>query len=150
MATLTFEDKQINALIKKFHTLLGRTGGGDNAKEAILHSYGVASSRDLSAAQLIQACNALDKILNPKLAELDQHRKRLMASIGAWLRAMSVSSNGEKIKAIACRASGRDSFNEIPLEQLRSLYAAFNKKQRDLRNVELLTTEYIDFLSINN
>jgi hypothetical protein len=150
MATLTFEDKQINALIKKFHILLGRTGRGEAAKEAILCSYGVTSSRDLSAAQLIEACNALDKSLNPKLAELDRHRKRLMASIGAWLRAMSISSNGAKIKAIACRASQRDNFNDIPLEQLRSLYAAFNKKQQDLRNVELLTTEYIDILSINN
>jgi len=150
MATLTFEDKQINALIKKFHTLLGRTGGGTDAKEAILHSYGVASSRDLSAAQLIEICNALDQLLNPHLAELDRHRKRLMASIGGWLRAMSIASNSAKIKSIACRASGRDNFNDIPLEQLRSLYAAFNKKQHDLRNVEQLTTEYIDILSINN
>jgi hypothetical protein len=150
MTTLTFEEKQINALIKKFHTLLGRTGGGYSAKEAILHSYGVASSRDLSAAQLIQACNALDQILNPKLAELDKHRKRLMASIGGWLRAMGVSFGGTKIKAIACRASQRDNFNDIPLEQLRSLYAAFNKKQKDLHSVELLTTEFIDILSMNN
>ena len=150
MATLTFEDKQINGLIKKFHTLLGRTGGGQEAKEAILHGFGVASSRDLSAEELIKACNALEALINPKLAELDRHRKRLMASIGAWLRAMSILSSSTKIKAIACRASGRDSFNDIPLEQLRSLYAAFNKKQKDLRNVELLTTEYIDFLSINN
>ena len=150
MATLTFEDKQINGLIKKFHVLLGKTGAGSEGKEAILPSYGVGSSRDLNAAQLIEACNALDKILNPRLAELDQHRKRLMASIGAWLRAMSVPSNGTKIKAIACRASQRDNFNDIPLEQLRSLYAAFNKKQKDLAMVEALTIESIDYLSTLN
>jgi 5-methylcytosine-specific restriction endonuclease McrBC GTP-binding regulatory subunit McrB len=146
----TLVETEQKRLIKKFHTLLGRINRGDIAKETILHSYGVDSSRDLSAAQLIEACNDLDKILNPKLAELDAHRKRLMASIGGWLRAMNVSSNGAKIKAIACRAAKRDNFNDIPMEQLRSLYAAFNKKQHDLRSVELLTAEYIDFLSINN
>jgi hypothetical protein len=150
MTKLTFEEKQINTLIKKFHTLLGRIGGGDNAKEAILHSYGVASSRDLSAEQLIQACNALDQTLNPKLAELDKHRKRLMASIGGWLCAMGISSDGAKIKAIACRAAKRDNFNDIPMEQLRSLYAAFNKKQTDLKNVGELTTDFIDYLSLLN
>ena len=147
---LTFEDKQTNALLKKFHTLLGRTGGGEIAKEAILHNFGVASSRDLSASQLIQACNALDKELNPQLSELDKHRKRLIAAIGGWLRAMNVEQDATKIKAIACRAAIRGNFNEIPLEQLRSLYAAFNKKQRDLRSVELVTDEYIDVLLINN
>jgi hypothetical protein len=150
MATLTFKDKQINALIKKFHTLLGRTGRGEDAKEAILYGYGVTSSRDLSAAQLIEACNALDKSLNPKLAELDKHRKRLMASIGGWLCAMNISSNSAKIKAIARRASQRDDFNDIPLEQLRSLCAAFNKKQQDLKMVENLTIEELNVLTIKN
>jgi hypothetical protein len=98
MSTLTFEEKQIKGLIKKFHTLLGRTGGGTEAKEAILSAYGVASSRDLSAAQLIEICNSLDRLLNPQLAELDKHRKRLMASIGAWLRAMNVQESPEKLR----------------------------------------------------
>ncbi|MDH8700848.1 hypothetical protein M2138_000182 [Dysgonomonadaceae bacterium PH5-43] len=150
MATLTFEEKQIKGLIKKFHTLLGLTGGGEKAKEAILSSYSVTSSRDLSAAQLIEACNALDKELNPKLAELDQHRKRLIASIGAWLRAMNVQENIGKIKSIACRAAKRDEFNEIPLEQLRSLYSAFNKKKKDLDMVEEITIEVLDYLSTSN
>lgn len=150
MATLTFEEKQIKGLIKKFHTLLGLTGSGEKAKEAILSGYGVTSSRDLSAAQLIEACNALDRELNPKLAELDRHRKRLIASIGAWLRAMNVQENIGKIKAIACRAAKRDEFNDIPLEQLRSLYSAFNKKKKDLETVEQLTKDELEYLSILN
>lgn len=146
----TLVDKEQKRLIKKFHTLLGKANIGNDGKEAILSAYSVESTRDLSIGELIEACNDLDKILNPNLAELDRNRKRLMASIGGWLQAMGVLSNGSKIKAIACRASQRNDFNEIPLEQLRSLYAAFNKKQKDLRSVEMLTAEYIDILSINN
>ena len=150
MATLTFEDKQTNALLKKFHTLLGKAGIGADGKEAILHSYGAISSRDLSATQLIEICNALDKQLNPELAKLDKHRKLLMASIGGWLRAMGRTDDSAKIKAIACRASERSNFNDIPLEQLRSLYSAFNKKQKDLANVEILTIESVEYLSLLN
>ena len=146
----TLIETEHKRLIKKFHTLLGKTGNGEAAKEAILSSYGVGSSLDLSAAQLIEICDRLDKMLNPKLAELDIHRKRLMASIGAWLRAMSIAGNGAKIKAIACRASQRDNFNDIPLEQLRSLYAAFNKKQKDLQMVENLTTKELNKLILMN
>jgi hypothetical protein len=87
---------------------------------------------------------------NPKLKELDTYRKRLMASIGGWLKAMGIESNDKKIKAVACRAAQRDGFNDIPVEQLRSLYAAFNKKQKDLKNVEALTAEKIDYLSFCN
>ena len=147
MATLTFEDKQKNALLKKFHTLLGRTGAGNDAKEAILCSYRVESSRDLSVAQLIEACNALDMQLNPALAKLDKLRKRLMASIGAWLQSMNLEQSAAKIKAIACRAARREQFNDIPAEQLRSLYSAFNKKKKDLQVAEEMTTENIQYLS---
>ena len=146
----TLIETEQKKLIKKFHTLIGKVGGGNVRKEAILWRLGVEHTNELSVHQLIEECDALILELNPKLAELDKYRKRLMASIGGWLRAMSILSDGAKIKAIACRASQRDNFNDIPLEQLRSLYAAFNKKQRDLRNVELLTSEYIDILSTNN
>ena len=150
MATLTFEDKQINALIKKFHTLLGRTGGGSNAKEAILHSYGVASSRDLSVAQLIEACNALDKILNPKAAELDRLRKRAMAAIGGWLKVAGKESNAELIKGIACRATGYESFNKIPAERLRNLYYTFYNKQKDKESVDSITADSLVFTMCAN
>ena len=150
MATLTFEDKTKNGLIKKFHTLLGRAGIGSEGKEAILSGFRAASTRDLSAAQLIDACNALDMELNPALLQLDRHRKLLMAAIGGWLRAMGETSNAAKIKAIACRAAERNNFNDIPLEGLRSLYGAFLKKQKDLRRVEDMTAEHIDYLSILN
>ena len=150
MATLTFENKQRNALIKKFHTLLGLTGAGNDGKEAILASYRIESSRDLTVAQLVEICNTLDMQLNPKLAELDKARKRLIASVGGWLRLIGYEQNTAKNKAIATRAAKRKNFNDIPLEQLRSLYATFNKKQRDFANVEELTIDILDYLSTYN
>lgn len=146
----TLIDREQKRLIKKFHTLLGKANIGNDGKEAILSAYNVGSTRDLSIEELIEVCNAIDIKTNPKLVELDKWRKRLMAAIGGWLRLMNVSGGVGKIIAIACRAASRDQFNDIPLEQLRSLYYAFNKKQKDLQSVELLTAEFIDILSINN
>jgi hypothetical protein len=138
-------------LVKKFHILLGKAGlGADEKVDLLMSNYGVVSSLDLSVAQLIEICELLDLRTNPKAAEMDKYRKRLIASIGGWLRAIRRTENIQIIKGIACRASGRDSFNEIPLEQLRSLYNAFNKKRKDLKMVEELTAESIEFLTINN
>lgn len=150
MPTLTFENKEQNRLLKRFHTLLGKAGISRAGKEGLLAGYGVESSKDLSVAELIQCCNYLDMQLNPKLAELDAARKRLMASIGGWLRAMHVNHDAKYIKAVACRAAKRDNFNEIPFVQLRSLYASFNKMKQDLSSVESLTVDMINHLSLNN
>jgi len=85
-----------------------------------------------------------------KIPDLDAHRKRLIAAIGGWLRAMGQKETISIIKAIACRAAKHDTFNSIPIEQLRSLYAAFGKKQKDLANVENMTVDMIDLLTRQN
>lgn len=139
----TFIEKQEHALRKKLHVLLGKAGVNEDGKLAIYASYGVESSRQLNAYELMELCNRLAKDADPRLAELDKARKRLMGSIGGWLQMLGQPCNGERIKAIACRASGRERFNEIPMEQLRSLYSAFRKKQKDLETVEDMTEELI-------
>lgn len=139
-----------NKLLAKFHILLSKCPDPATAKEEILTSYNCNSSRYLSEAQLAEACNALELSLDPQLAELNRSRKRLMASIGAWLKAMNKHSNADIIIGIACRASGKSRFNNIPLDQLRSLYYAFRKKTQDLKNVEDLTTVELDYLKISN
>jgi len=148
MQTLIETEKK--RYIKKFHTLIGKVGGGAERKEAILWRLGAAHTTELSVGQLIDECDALDRELKPKLNELDKCRKRLMASIGAWLRAMNLPENLPKIKGIACRAAKRENFNDIPLEQLRSLYSAFNRKRKDLEAVECMTAEQIELLAIRN
>jgi hypothetical protein len=61
---------------------------------------------------------------------MDTWRKRVMASIGAWLRACGTTHTVETIKAIACRAAQRKAFNDITLSELRAIYAEFNNKQK--------------------
>ena len=146
----TFSETQQKKFLKKFHTLCGKQGIDNEGKKDIIAQYGAGSSRDLSARQLLDICDKLEMSVDPKFAEQDKYRKRLIASIGAWLRAMGKVDNIQVIKAIACRASGVDSFNKIPIEKLRSLYSAFNKKRKDLEMVEELTIEELDYLTTAN
>ena len=147
----TFIEKQQKGLLKKYHTLCGRLRMSPEDRLAMLmDNYGVQSSCDLNYNQLLELCNRLDMEANPKLKELDVWRKRLMAAIGAWLRAMNRTENIQYIKSIACRAAGRDSFNQIPLEQLRDLYNGFIKKKKNLAMVEQLTVDELDLLTMCN
>jgi DNA-binding Lrp family transcriptional regulator len=136
-----------NGLIKRFHALLREKGVNGYEKEAMLAAYGVSSSKEMSARDLAELCDRLSEkgVANPN-SEEDRWRKRLMAAIGGWLKAMNRTSNAELIKAIACRASGKATFNKIPREQLRSLYYAFTNKSRDMRRVDIITAEELDYL----
>ena len=147
----TIMDKQRNLLLKKFHTLLGKSGGDVKVKkEAILESFGVESSRDLDAHDLLEVCAALELEINPALAKSDKLRKRLIASIGGWLKALGREESMELIKGIACRAAGVKEFNRITDERLQSLYYAFNRKQKDLTFVDQLTQKELDYIRTMN
>jgi GH18 family chitinase len=149
----TIIDKQRTFLIKKFHILLGLTGLIESEdKLNLLSQYGVSSSKDLSAHDLIDICDKLEKIAYPDYAEMDRWRKRLIASIGGWLQTLGREQNLANIKAIACRAAGDEKreFNSIPLERLRSLYYAFSKKTKDIKTVEMLTAEELNYLTNAN
>jgi hypothetical protein len=150
MGTRTFEDKQKTALVKKFHVLLGKAGIDEDGKLAILAQYKAISSLDLEAAQLIAICNALDKVANPVIDEMDKMRKRLIASIFEWRKAMGCVTNMNEVKAIACNASQNSDFNKIPKERLQSLYCAFNNKTKDLKKVSAMTQEQVDYLTTLN
>ncbi len=128
-------------LLKKFHTLCTVLGLDDEAKRAILASWGVESSRDLDQHQLIDICAKLSEQVNEKdgTASLDKLRKRVIAAIGGWLRETRQQSNISIIKGIAMRASGYNDFNKIPRERLRNLIATFNNKVKDARAVDALT-----------
>lgn len=146
----TIMQKQKNFLLRKFHSMLGEAGIDTEGKRAMLSAYGVESSKELDAHQLLDICNKLEYQLTPNAAELDKWRKRLIASIGGWLRALGKEQSITKIKAIACRAAGKKHFNRIGLERLRSLYYAFNKKTKDLAFVDQLTSEELDYLTYIN
>jgi malate synthase len=146
----TLMDKQQKYLLKKFHVLLAKAGINRETKLIMISRFGVESSRDLEAHQLLELCNGLEQALNPKAEQLDKERKRVMASIGGWLKLMRKDANITIIKGIACRAAETESFNDIPLERLRSIYNAFLKKQKDLNFAEKLTRDEIDITTLQN
>ncbi|MDR2964013.1 MAG: hypothetical protein LBU90_10345 [Bacteroidales bacterium] len=149
---VTTTTTQHAALLRKFHTLLAKTGVGTEGKEVILAAYGVHSSKELSTAHLADACQKLEQTFAPseKQNEMDTLRKRVIAAIGAWLTAMNKEQNVAINKAVACRAAKREKFNDIPAQQLRSLYAAFCKAKKDLAQVESISAQELFQLSINN
>lgn len=121
-------------MLKRFHTICSAQGIDAESKRAIVYSYGVGSSRDMSATQLSEACSRLQDV--KARPALDQLRKRLIAAVGGWLRVTGRAEGIDMIKAIACRAARRENFNEIPREQLNNLYYAFRRMQKDFKAVE--------------
>ena len=144
-------DKIHSGLLRKYHTLCSQLGLSDDAKQAIKASYKVESSADFDTHDLIDICASLSKQLEGgKANELSKQRKRVMAAIGGWLRAIGSENNIDIIKAIACRATGIQNFNRIPLERLRNLYAAFSKKQKDFAEVDKICAGLLDSYVPNN
>lgn len=132
-------DKVQRDLIRKYHAVAHEAGLSDAEKSAILECYGVTSSRDLSQHQLIDVIASISSRMD---VLRDRLRKRLIASIGRYLRTIGYEENIHTIKATAERAAGCP-FNRIPPERIRSLIYAFNHKVRDLEMVETLTQEWL-------
>jgi len=160
MATIT-ETTHRN-LIKKFHTLLSKHGINNDAKYAMIATYGRESSKDLTVSQLIELCDAIEQKQptpeNDQAKEMSKLRKKLMAAIYAWRKSMGAHETSEElVKGIACRAADipegyalNNRFNSIPKARLHSLYNAFVKMAKDMGTVKELTQEMIDKLTTLN
>ncbi len=146
----TIMDKQEKYLRRRFHILLGQAGIDVEGKLDLLSGYGAESSLELNAHELLELCDTIEKLTRPDAAEMDRLRKRLIAAIGAWLRAMRREENINNIKAIACRAGHAKSFNRITKDRLNSLYYAFRNKTKDMKFVDELTSEELSFLTLSN
>lgn len=146
----TTADQLHARLVKRYHTIATRIGLDKSDRDLIMESYGVESSLDLSVDELEELCAALEKDHNPKIPALDKLRKQVMASIGGWLRTIGQDSDAQRIKAIACRATGHRRFNDIPAERLRNIYHTFLNKQKDFKAVNQLAADELDYLSSLN
>ena len=145
------------SLIRRFHTLLSKYKISNDAKMAMLAGCGAESSTELGVTELLALCEAIEKQFTPGADELDKLRKRLMASIYGWRKAMGCPTTANEVKAIACRAADVPEgysvdirFNTIPKEKLNSLYSAFSKKSKDISIVSEMTDELITKLTILN
>lgn len=137
-------------LIRKLHTLRGAVGMTQGEYEALLGSYGVESSKELNPWQLERLCDFLQQHLGNAAADKDGQRKRLLAAVcafcedtvGKW-EEMGDKARIWYAKGVACRAAGkeacdnkgRDNFNRLSLERLKSLTYAFQKRKRDMDGV---------------
>lgn len=137
-------------LVKRYHTIASRLKLGQDDKAAIMESYGVESSLDLSVNELTELCHALEKDINPIVPALDKLRKQVMASIGGWLKLTGQESNKVIIHKIACRSTGYTSFNEIPARRLNNIYHEWLNKQRDFKAVGFIASERLEILSYLN
>lgn len=137
-------------LIRKLHVLRGAAGMTQEEYEALLGSYGVESSKELEEWQLEKLVEFLDTQTNNERRDLDVQRKRLLAAVcafcedtvGKW-EEMGDKARIWYAKSVACRAAGkeacdnkgRDNFNRLSLERLKSLTYAFQKRKRDMDGV---------------
>lgn len=77
---------------------------------------------------------------HPDRMQLDRKRKGVIKAIFRWFELRGQQPTIEYVKAVACRAAGKDSFNDISRGELTRIYAEFCHKQETLsamRNVEL-------------
>jgi hypothetical protein len=133
--------------------LLSETGNAgtsaDDLKEDLVSEFTGARTTHLSemyATEYSLMVGAMEaQIAESKDAVGDIWRKRVMGSIGAWLRSTSteVGDEAKAIKGIACKAAGGiTDFNKIPVNKLRAIYYEFLEKQKVAkRTAERLKTE---------
>ncbi|PID89544.1 MAG: hypothetical protein CSB01_01450 [Bacteroidia bacterium] len=138
-------------LNRKYHYLLKELGINEDGKLALLSSWGVSSSTELSDKQLYELTIWLNNKLTERSskakaqeqafhrAELDKWRKRVIASVGAWLKLTNQPCGIEYIKATACQGAEVGNFNKIGLSKLRSLYNEFGNKVKVQKAVKSLT-----------
>ena len=115
-------------LIKRWHSLLNSLGIDSATKSILLSQYGVTSSTELSAEQLKELCDSLQKD-DPR----DAARKRLLRILKDWAHLKGTNEDNDYLKGIAERAAGGTSFNQITLARLNSLYNAFLIQTKDMR-----------------
>jgi hypothetical protein len=131
------------ALIKQYHTVCSICGLKSTDKEAILLSYSVGSSKHLTETQLMEIIAHLQK-------EPDAWRKRVMAAIAAWMQRLSIEGDAGYIKAVACRASGYEEFNKIPVSRLTDVYYSFVRKAKAAATSAEIQKDIVDNLTIRN
>ena len=147
MKTSTTTKKQ---LIKKFHVLLRQYGIGNETKAVILAGYGVESSAELSVLELVNLCSRIKEGFDKQFSELDQLRKRVIAAIGGYLRALHRDENIQIIKTIACRATKYEKFNDIPVSNLRAIYGEFTRQTKAIKGAKEVTSEMLFYAEITN
>ena len=134
------KDPLRGSLIKRYHVLANLLGMGTEERAQMLcDNYGVDSSTQMTTTDLVSICSKLQARVTAiqKEDNTDLLRKRLIGAIGGYLEAIGQDRNDtDKIKRIACRSAETKSFNAIPKRKLTSIYAAFTRRTKDIRDAK--------------
>lgn len=127
---------------RKFYALLKRLPGAEKEDLVLQFTDGRTDSITEMHTHEFQLMLAVmegkTKTQHVRGDEFDLWRKRVMASIGGWLRACGTEHTADTIKAIAARAAGRKGFNEVTLSELRAVYYEFLNKQKVAQRIKNL------------
>ena len=130
---------------RKFYALLKQLPGNPEKEEVVLQ-FTNGRTEHLTAMTHIEytvMMARLGGLVATKGFDGDSYntwRKRVMASVGGWLKLCHIQHSEDTIKAIATRAAKRKFFNEITVSELRAIYAEFNNKQKIAKNTNNLNT----------
>jgi len=130
-----------NGLLKRFHAVCAANGISDENKKVIVAGYGYESSKLMTPRELADAIAGITGT-GKTGDDLNTHRKRVMAVIGAYLRNNGYTESSETIKAIACRAAKTDSFNKITRGKLIDIYNEFRRKNTTNDTVKQIKEEF--------
>lgn len=124
-----------------------KQGIDDETRAELAYQFSTGRTTHVGSLTVAEAAEMIGKLKANQSGTdttADVWRKRLMAAVGAYLRAFNYTESPAAIKAIACRAAGMpnaDCFNQIPLDRLRGLYNAFRNVARDRHSVDNVTEE---------
>lgn len=98
------------------------------------------STRELTSQELHALCEALQqRAASDTFKEKDRWRKRLIASVRKYCEKMGYRTDTEYVISVIERDG--TNINKLPLDRLRSLYNAFNKRVRDLNKTPDIPTK---------
>jgi len=138
-------EQEQKRLIKRFKTMLNEYGIDRNAELGMLAGYNAESCKDLTAYELIELCDSMQKTFDDSYKKLDKKRKQVLAAAIAVNGLRGYPTSVEYAKQTILRAAGDfKSFNGITEQRLNSLYAAFKHMQNDLKKVREITVEEIE------
>ena len=149
MRTIT-KNLRTAAQNRKLWWLAGQLGIDKETMEEVVWSFTAGRTKHTAELGFLEARDLIDylnRTLSPKKqcssakidrndtepsdqAQLDRKRKGVIKAIFRWFELRGQQPTMEYVKGVACRAAGKERFNDISPAELTRIYAEFCKKQR--------------------
>ncbi len=140
----------INQLRKRYYQLARKNKMQEVVHGEILRKYGVSNIMDLTETDLVEACEILERQINPKQPETEAMQAKLIDSLVDYLKLFDLMRNDSNrddaefyqvlAKSIAEGESGYV-FNQIPSYMLKLIYRDYRKRLSEYLEVERFIRE---------